>query len=339
MVSCTCDTTLVVLDVTFAIKFPLLQMHTHHSHSGTYIAHAADELDEIVARAHQLGFSTLCLTEHMPRLYHRFLYPEETERSMSISDLQSQFDKYLEHGKRLKKQYAELGLEILLGFEVEGINEAHIQYASKLLPTVDMCVGSVHFVNEIPIDFSPELWLDARNLIAEKTTRALFKAYFELQHQVISAVKPHVIGHIDLIRLFAPAEIDPTTGKQYTEISIEQDWPEVWQQIVDNITLAKSYGALFELNSSAIRKGWSSPYPKKDIAYAIIKYGDARFCLSDDAHSIAQVGLNYHKVLDYIKSLGLKDVYYLTRDGSSTEVRSISTQTLQQSTFWAQFTQ
>lgn len=311
-------------------------MHSHHSHSGTYVSHAQDELDDVVARAHQLGFSTFCLTEHMPRLSSRFLYPEETEKSMSIEDLREVFNKYLEHAARLRAGYAGSGLDILVGFEVEGIDSAHIDHACELLPSVDMCVGSVHFVNGIPIDFSRDLWLKARDLVPEKTTRALNFAYYKLQRQVLEKVKPTIVGHFDLIRLFEPDETDPTTGKHLSQICLETDWPEVWDVIVGNIRLAKNCGALFELNSAAFRKGWNSPYPKKDVCGAIVDYGDARFCFSDDSHAVSQVGLNYRKLLDFTKSLGLQKIYFLQ---AQARISSVLVQDLEQSRFWTRLSQ
>lgn len=38
-----------------------------------------------------------------------------------------------------------------------------------------------------------------------------------------------------------------------------------------------------------------------------------RFCLSDDAHSVEQVGLNFHVVLQYIESLGIEELCYLEK--------------------------
>lgn len=49
-----------------------------HSHSGQFCpGHAQDELEDIVRYAISIGFETLGLTEHMPRLAITDLYPEE----------------------------------------------------------------------------------------------------------------------------------------------------------------------------------------------------------------------------------------------------------------------
>ncbi|KAL6450490.1 HIS2 Histidinol-phosphatase [Candida maltosa Xu316] len=227
-------------------------------------------------------------------------------------------------------------MKIIVGFEVEGINADHIEFSRKLLDKVQMSVGSVHFVNEIPIDFSKELWLEARESTEEKTTRALYRDYFELQYKVISTLKPTVVGHFDLIRLLEPEDdFDVTTGKLTRDVNLKTDWPEIWDLIIRNIRYVESYGGLFELNSSAIRKGWDTSYPKKDIADAIIEYGGARFCLSDDAHALTQVGLNYDKTWKYIKSLGLTKLYHLDIQEDKAIIDCTFIDELEKSTFWA----
>lgn len=51
---------------------------TMHSHSGQFCpGHAKDQLEDIIERAIALGFTTMGLTEHMPRYNLEDLYPEE----------------------------------------------------------------------------------------------------------------------------------------------------------------------------------------------------------------------------------------------------------------------
>lgn len=300
-------------------------MHSHHSHSGDYVSHAVGSLDDMVLTAEQRGFTKFCLTEHMPRLHDRYLYPEEIEKSYTTTNLQQNFDNYLEHAVKIREQHANSTMKILVGFEVEGLDKQHIDYASEIRknPVFDMCVGSVHHVHGIPIDFSPDLWVQAQQQAREGTARQLFRDYYDLQHVVIDQLEPEVIGHFDLIRLFAPLDaIDPTTNKKLSDIDIQRDWPEVWAAIERNIRRVVQYGGLFEVNSAAVRKGWDTPYPQRDVATKVVEYG-GKFCLSDDSHALAQVGLNYHKSIEYLESLGVKSVYYLA-SGEKIEVRSES---------------
>jgi len=36
-----------------------------------------------------------------------------------------------------------------------------------------------------------------------------------------------------------------------------------------------------------------------------------RVCLSDDSHGVAQVGLNYRRMKDYLVSMGVKEIWHL----------------------------
>lgn len=306
-------------------------MHSHHSHSGDYVSHAVGSLDQMVQTAIDRQFTHFCLTEHMPRLHDKYLYPEELEKKYTTANLHENFDNFLGHAQVLKKEIKDLTL--LVGFEVEGLDDEHIAYARELMKTTDMCVGSVHYVNGIPIDFSTELWLKARDELGG--TRALYKEYFDLISKVLE-LEPQVVGHFDLIRLFEVDDVDPTTGKTLSAVNIQTDWPDVWEAIVSNIKKVVSYGGLFELNSAAIRKGWSSPYPRKDMAKLIISLG-GKFCLSDDSHAYTQVGLNYHKVWDYVLDLKLDKVYHLDLQDGQVVVVGDSVEELSKAKFWDQF--
>lgn len=54
-----------------------------HSHSGQFCpGHAKDQLEDIVKHAISLGYTTMGLTEHMPRTALEDLYPEEVSYLM-----------------------------------------------------------------------------------------------------------------------------------------------------------------------------------------------------------------------------------------------------------------
>ena len=56
-----------------------------HSHSGQFCKHAFCELEEIVLRAIEVGFTHYGLSEHMPRYEPEDLYEEEIEVRFIIS--------------------------------------------------------------------------------------------------------------------------------------------------------------------------------------------------------------------------------------------------------------
>lgn len=312
-------------------------MHTHHSHLGDYVSHATGTLEHMVETAQLKSFEVFCLTEHMPRLHEKYLYPEEIDKLYTPKHLDKAFSDYLIHARDVQKRVNEKnGMKILVGFEVEGLDKPHIDLAKQFAKVTDMCVGSVHYVHGIPIDFDVKQWEAARDVSG--STRQLYLDYFDLQYKVLTAMDPHVIGHFDLIRLFQPDEVDEKSGRKVLDLDLEADWPDVWAAIERNIKYASKYGALFELNSAAIRKGWQTAYPKPDICKLIIKSG-GKFCLSDDSHSYAQVGLNFHKVWTYVtETLKLESIYHLDLDAEgNTIVVERNVAELSKLPFWDQY--
>lgn len=266
-------------------------MHTHHSHSGSFCQHAVDDIEQIIKRAIELKMHIFCTTEHIPRLKEEHLYPEELDSGTSVRDLATTFDSYFSRAKQLKKKY-ETQIKMYIGFEGEMMDKGSCEFLSRLLSEYqpDLWVGSVHFVNEVPIDFDKASWEFAKTKCGG-SIECLFRAYFDLQYELITRMAPPVIGHFDLIRLF----------------SSTQDLSSVWELVERNITEGIRRGCLFEINTSAISKGWDTPYPKRDIAKVIASNG-GKFCLSDDSHSITHVARNYGTVAGYLESINVNEI-------------------------------
>lgn len=105
----------------------------------------------------------------------------------------------------------------------------------------------------IPIDFNHEMYMDAR-LKSGGTDERLFEDYFDLQHEMLQALKPPIVGHFDLIRLKSD---DPNVDFL--------KWQGVLQRASRNLDLIVEYGGVLELNSAALRKGMKEPYPTRAV--------------------------------------------------------------------------
>lgn len=245
-----------------------------------------------------------------------------------MNDLETTFAKYYKHARELQIKYA-AQITLLVGFETDYIRPDY-KPLIKTLQNVykfDMFVGSIHHVAAIPIDYDVQTWEKAMAKVGG-TPKNLYAAYFDEQYNMLTDLRPTVVGHFDLVRLFSIAD---------SEKPIESQWPDVWEKVVRNVEFVVRYGGLFELNSAAIRKGWSEPYPRSDIIKLIMEKG-GKFCLSDDSHGLAQLGLNYHKVMKLIIDLGLKEIYYLDLDDSGEAVvRKDEIAKLKDDPFWTQY--
>ncbi|WVQ85416.1 hypothetical protein IAT38_007581 [Cryptococcus sp. DSM 104549] len=304
--------------------------HSHHSHSGQFCRHAKDNLENVVLEAIRQGFEVFGLSEHAPRWRLEDLFPEEAD--LTPSDLLTAYISFLSTASSLRTKYASQ-ISLLISIETDYITPLDSEGLASLLEehkTIDYIVGSVHHVRGVSIDFDRGTWLRsvkaAREGVEGRTmdpgpppsldvgeagdpelaptytptdeSLAVFLgAYFDSQYDLIEKHQPEVLGHIDLCLLWTP------------EVRLKEV-PGVWEKVERNVKAVVAYGGLFEANAAAIRKGWGTSYPCRDILELILSL-DGRICLSDDSHGVSYVGLNYLKMRDYLLGMGVKKVWYL----------------------------
>jgi histidinol-phosphatase (PHP family) len=172
----------------------------HGGHSGQFCRHAKGDLERVVARAVEAGFTHYGLSEHSPRYRPIDLFPGEED--LTPDDLVHIFEAYQSRAHELRAQYAGK-LDLLIGFETERLPpDCWAQRMRDLRAqfTPDYIVGSVHDVDGHVIDFSPEQ--TARVAEAIGGVELLQKKYFDAVKDLVTQLRPEVVGHIDLIRKF-----------------------------------------------------------------------------------------------------------------------------------------
>lgn len=294
-------------------------MHSHHSHSGEFCKHASSTLNEVLARAYELNFTHFHLSEHVPRFRNQDLYPEEEEAGFTPVELEKQFRSYLAKAREMQSLYLskERPMHVLVGCETENIvtpdsldqltdilgtaGRASIPPPFVGVGTVDYIVGSVHHVYEVPIDFDKPTFEKA---VCKGGHPVLLSSYLDAQYEVMQRLRPEVIGHMDLFRLFdpdAPWIPDASTSEGKT----------ILDKMERNVRFAASYGALFEANSSAFRKGWRHETYPGHVFLQKIKAMKGRIALSDDSHGTGQVALNFARLRSYLLKEGIREIWYL----------------------------
>ncbi|KAK4226766.1 Polymerase/histidinol phosphatase-like protein [Podospora fimiseda] len=291
---------------------------TMHSHSGQFCpGHALNTLEEIILHAISLGYRTIGLTEHMPRTSLSDLYPEELLPSpeQTLASLFPRHEAYLLEATRLQSKYSNQ-IHILIGFEGEWIRGEEYAPLIKSLAgheKMDYWIGSLHHTKGIPIDFDREMYLQAVEACGG-TEDGLWAEYFDEQYQMLTQLKPKVVGHFDLIRLFSS---EPSKQLQGTSSLL-------WEKVIRNLKVIKEYDGWLELNTSAFRKGLEEGYPKEEIVKEWIEEFGGKMTFSDDSHGIKQVGTNYLKGLEYLQGLGVKEVWTLERTKEGLVDKSVS---------------
>ena len=189
---------------------------------------------------------------------------------------------------------------MLVGAETEFITDADTVGLQALLSRngdrIEYLVGSIHHVNEIPIDFDQATFIRALSSFApdvedeqeKRAMGALLEHYLDVQYELLIRFRPEVIGHLDLCRLYHP------------HLEFDQ-FPTAKAKLERNIDYACNYGALFEINAAAFRKGWNTAYPGRDVLEVRTKLA---LIFSILEQFLSFTGIDYHtawRSTDYIR--------------------------------------
>ncbi|MGD8335991.1 MAG: histidinol phosphatase, partial [Desulfobacterales bacterium] len=120
---------------------------------------------------------------------------------------------------------------------------------------------------------------------------ALYCRYFDAQYQFLSAVRPQVVGHFDLIRIF-----DPSYEATFA-------LPSVQNRVRRNLELVHTLGMIMDVNVRAITKGAVEPYPTQTILRQAIEMG-IPVAPGDDSHGVDTVGMNIDRAVEALRDLG-----------------------------------
>jgi len=268
----------------------------HGGHSAEFCNHAQDTLEKIIQKYIELDFAWVGITEHVPPPTDAQRYPDEIEKGSTAAFLQKRFARYMAHCRDLQAKYRDK-LTLFVGFETEAWNGC-LPYIQGLVQQFrpDYIVGSVHHVNDIPIDYSPELYQKASRAVGGTDT--LYCRYFDLQHELLLKLKPAVAGHFDLIRIF------DTTYKERLKK------PEIWQRIIRNLASIKALDTALDFNLRALKKGAAEPYVSRPILHQAVQMG-IRIIPGDDSHGVTDIG-NYMEVaMEKLKTAGISTDHWL----------------------------
>lgn len=261
----------------------------HGGHSGEFCLHAENTLEEVVLAYIDQGFVWAGITEHMPPPADRFRYPDEVAAGIPAEQLQHLFSRYVSTAKMLADQYRDK-IDIMVGFETETYagSEDFIRQLKKTYP-VDYIVGSVHHVDDMNFDFSESAYGKAVERIGGAD--ALYCRYFDIQHEMIRALEPEVVGHFDLVRIY-DTDYPPRLQK-----------PEIWDRIRRNLSLIRDLNLIMDLNMRSLQKGGTEPYPSANILQEARRLG-IRVLPGDDSHGMTSVGKNIDSGIRHLMDYG-----------------------------------
>lgn len=256
---------------------PLEKVSVHGGHSGQFCNHAVDSLEEIVKAYIAHGFTWVGITEHAPGISEELLYTDQREAGLTPQLLYERFGRYMAECRRLQDLYASR-ICLYAAMEIETYS-GYQRFVPALIDAFapDYIVGSVHFVDDVNFDYSPELY--HRAAVKAGGVDRLYLRYFDQQYEMISLLRPAVVGHFDLIRIF-----DHDYRRRLEK-------PEINAKIRRNLELIRDLDLILDFNLRALAKGADEPYLSDSILRLVHGYGIA-VVPGDDSHGVATVG-NY----------------------------------------------
>jgi len=267
----------------------IVKVSAHGGHSGPFCGHARDSLESILEEYIRQGFAWVGIAEHMPPPHAQFMYPEEAAAGETVQSLRQRFDRYWTSGRRLQKQLAER-IRIFVGFETESY-AGGLRAAQALRDEYrpDYIVGSVHHVENIGFDLSPESYRMAAKEAGG--VDALYRRYFDRQYELITRLQPQIIGHFDLIRIFDP------------DYRSRMQKPAIQKKVQRNLEAIRQRDLAIDVNVRAYSKGFDEPYPAVMILQPAIALG-IPLLPGDDSHDIQSVGAGLTDCLQLLQALG-----------------------------------
>jgi histidinol-phosphatase (PHP family) len=263
----------------------------HGGHSGQYCNHAEDLLEDIIQKYIKLGFKKVGITEHIPPVSDFFLFSDEIKAKLTALDINKRFEDYFKKLKNLKLKYASK-IKIFAGMETETYT-GYVEHVNNLILKFrpDYIVGSVHHVDDICFDYSKEEY--GRLALKSGSYDLMYEKYFDLQYEMIKKLKPFIVGHFDLIRIY------------------DQDYenrlalPEINQKIIRNLELIKSLNLVMDFNLRPLARGEKEPYITASIL-KIAREMEIRVVPGGDSHGIEQAGLNVDKAIKILETYGFE---------------------------------
>jgi histidinol-phosphatase (PHP family) len=269
---------------------PVERVSIHGGHSGEFCNHAEDTLEEIVAAYIAKGYTWVGLTEHMPPVSDDHLYPEERTAGLDAASMTERFERYVKRARSLQRTHAQ-EITLLVAMEVETY-PGSIELARTLIVEhdLDYAVGSIHHVDAIPIDHTQAEY--ARVVAVAGGLCPLYCRYFDQQYEMLTTLKPAVVGHFDLIRIF---------DENYHEHILE---PHVWQRVIRNLEYISDQGLILDINLRALFKGAADPYPCKPILRQVAEMG-INVAPGDDSHGVGSVGACWEEGMAALEAAGV----------------------------------
>ncbi|MFW9966719.1 MAG: histidinol-phosphatase HisJ family protein [Candidatus Thorarchaeota archaeon] len=272
----------------------MMDYHIHPSYS----ADAEGTLEGFCEAALDKGLREICFTTHLDSDPSRDdSYVMIRGERVSVHDA-SWFEDYEYHIRTLGEEYANKGLNVRLGVEVDlypGIGEdlPDAFHSTEF----DLVIGSVHLIDHKAISLREE----AFEIYKRYKLDEVGNIYYNLIKDSLKIRHFDILGHLDVYRRY---------GEEFFGTEIHS----LWESHIDELcAIMKAQGVGYEINTSSLRKGLSEPMPERVIVEALHKRGIQTVTIGSDAHHPSEVGSGIVDSLEILQEVGITELAVFNR--------------------------
>lgn len=245
--------------------------------------HAVETADAYVRAAAQRGVSTLCFTEHLP------MPPSLIERVAGAEGYAMPLDELPEYVREVREAAqlgSSLGVEVLLGIEIDAVPEAREHAAAHLSAhPFDLVLGSIHFIDGWAFDDPERIDEYERWDLGD-----LWERYFDDLIVAGRSGLADVMAHVDLVKKFRKRPDGPV-GHLYAATA----------------KALSEAGMAVEVNTAGLRKPCRELYPGPEFLTELRRAG-VPVTIGSDAHAPDQVALGSNEAIAALRDAGYRSV-------------------------------
>lgn len=245
--------------------------------------HAEGTAQEYVRAAAERGVSTLCFTEHMP------MAPSLVEHVSGADSYAMPLDElpaYIEEVRAAAEFGAHMGVDVLLGIEIDAVPEAH-EHTTALLNAYpfDFVLGSVHFIDGWAFDDPGKI-----SGYERWDYDALWERYFTDIADAARCGLADAMAHADLVKKLRGRPSGPV-GHLYEAAA----------------GAFSTAGVAVEINSAGLRKPCRELYPSREFLAELHRAG-VPITIGSDSHAPNEVGLGTAYAVEAARTAGYRSV-------------------------------
>ncbi|MBN1950808.1 MAG: histidinol-phosphatase [Bacteroidales bacterium] len=260
-------------------------------HSHTHFCDGTGPPEAYIREAIAQKFPAYGFSSHAP-------LPFETDWNVKAERL----PEYIAEITRLKKKYAR-DIQVYMGLEIDYLPDGS---DTRDYAGLDYRIASIHFVDRFKdgtpwnIDTSAELFSKGLLEIFENDMRQAALRFWDLTRQMIEALSPDVIGHLDKIKMF---------NKNQAYFSEQETW---YTGAVENtLDLIAEKQCRVEINTRGYyRYGQPDLYPGEWIIRRLAER-NIPVVLNSDAHKPEEISQGMSYAAEIMQKCGIREVYAL----------------------------